>query len=338
MQQTTFPTGGNAAGARGGPSLNALRAFEAVGRLGAVSAAANELNITPGAVSRQVKNLEAYLGATLLGRSGRGVRLTAIGEQLWGELESAFVQIAETVKRARQRQIRNTLRIICPPFFASTWLIPRLDTFNRRMPEVDVVIHENLTHTDVKARDADVAISWGQFGNSATFIAERLTVDELFPVCSPRLRPSGGGIAGCTLIHREDVPRFWKWPDWATFLAVAGIDGVDATGGIRLTGSLALDAARQGKGVLIANTTFAHQDLIEGYLVRPVAESMATTCCYNLLTPRTKSDRPEIVAFRAWLLEELADCFGSPGSASAPPPPPPPPPPTPPPEPSRAYA
>ena len=321
MQRTISPADRNTAGSRWGPSLNAMRAFEAVGRLGAVSAAASELNITPGAVSRQVKNLEAYLGAALLGRSGRGVRLTPIGERLWGELESAFAQIAETVKRARQ--LRSTLRLICSPIFGSAWLIPRLDNFSRLMPDVDIVIHENLMHSDIKTRDADMAIVWGQFSDSDTFIAEKLTEDEIFPVCSPQLRPSGDSLAGLTLIHREDVPRFWKWPDWATFLTTTGIDGIDATkGGVRLTGSLALDAARQGKGLLLANTTFAHQDLIEGRLIRPVAEKMGTTCSYWLLTSRTKNDRPEVMAFRTWLLDELADCFGNDGSVSATPPPP----------------
>ena len=295
----------------GGPSLNAMRAFEAVGRLGAVSAAARELNITPGAVSRQVKNLEAYLGAALLGRSGRGVRLTPTGEQLWGELESAFTQIAETVKRTRQRQLRSTLRLVCPAILGSTWLISRLDDFNRRMPDIDVVVHENLAHSDDRMRDADMTISWGQFTDSDTFIAEKLTEDEIFPVCSPKLRPSGNGLAGLTLIHREDVPRFWKWPSWATFLTTTGIGGIDATKGVRMAGLMALDAARQGKGVVLANTTFAHQELAEGRLVRPIAESMATTCSYWLLTTRTECDRPEVVAFRTWLLDELADCFGN---------------------------
>ena len=306
MQQTTSPQ------VRvGRPSLNAMRAFEAVGRLGGVSAAAGELDITPGAVSRQVKNLEAYLGAALLGRSGRGVRLTPIGEQLWGELESAFAQIAETVKRTRQRQLRSTLLLLCPPMFGSSRLIPHLDNFNRQMPDVDVVIHENVTHSDARMRDADMTISWGQFRDSDTFIAERLTEDEIFPVCSPRLRPNGNSLAGLTLIHREDVPRSWSWPDWGTFLTAVGIDGIDTTKGVRMDGLMALDAARQGKGALLVNTTIAHQELAEGRLIRPIAESMATTCSYWLLTTRTELDRPEVMAFRAWLLDELADRVGN---------------------------
>ena len=312
------PIGNTAGSKRWGPSLNAMRAFEAVGRLGAVSAAAAELSITPGAVSRQVKNLEGYLGATLLGRNGRGVRLTPVGEQLWGDLESAFAQIAETVKRARQRELRSTLRLICPPLFGRTWLIPRLDDFSHRMPDVDIVIHENLTYGNAGTRDADMTITWGRLEDSDTVIAEKLTEDEIFPVCSPQLRPDAAtGLAGLPLIHREDVPAFWKWPDWATFLTATGIDGIDATKGVRITGSLALDAVRRGKGVLLANTTFAHRDLAEGYLVRPIAESMATTCCYWLLTDRAKHDRPEVAAFRTWLLEELTGSFGNADSISA---------------------
>ena len=300
-----------------GPSLNAMRAFEAVGRLGSVSVAASELNITPGAVSRQVKNLEAYLGTALLGRSGRGVRLTPSGEQFWSELESAFSQIAETVKRVRQRQLRSTLHIVLPSMLGSTWLVSRLNDYNSQMPDVDVVIHDNslrsVTSIEARMGDADMIISWGRFNDTDTFIAEKLTEDEIFPVCSPKLRPGGNGLAGLPLIHRVDVPRFWKWPDWATFLTAVGIGGIDATRGIRMAGVMALDAARQGTGVLLANTTFARQELVEGRLIRPIAESMATTCGYWLLTSGTRSDRPEVMALRTWLLNEFADCCGGAG-------------------------
>ena len=283
------------------PSLNAMRAFEVVARLGSVSVAADELSVTPGAVSRQIKNLEKDLGVMLLERDGRGVRLTAAGEHLQNGLETAFAQIARTVDRTRRRLLRNTVRIVSPPQFAAAYLIPRIDRFEALAPEIDVVVHETSPDADATALDADVIIKWGSFTSSTNVIAEKLADEEIFPVCSPRIR-TNGSLVGAPLLHHED-PRPWNWPDWPTFLAAAGIHGIDdATKGPRFSGGLIMGAVREGKGVALTCTSIAKDDLAAGHLVRPVAERMTTGSGYWLLTPEHKSDRPEITAFRTWLL------------------------------------
>ena len=301
------------------PSLNALRAFEVVARRGSVSAAAAELFVTPGAVSRQIKSLEEDLGAVLVVRDGRGVRLTEIGERLCIGLEAAFTRIADTVEQTRQRQIRGTLRIFVVPQFAAAWLIPRLDRFVRLAPEIDIVVVDKLLHINTSALNADVIIDWGHFGDSPDFFAEKLLDEEIFPVCAPQICLAGS-LAGATLLHCTGSPHSWGWPDWATFLASVGLDldGIDTTQrGARFAMGLILCAVREGKGVALSNTSVAHDDLVAGHLVRPIAECMTTDCGYWLLTPRTKRSRSAVIAFRSWLVDEVAACFGD----GCPPPP-----------------
>ena len=293
------------------PSLNALRAFEVVARTGSVSAAASELFVTPGAISRQIKNLEEDFGVMLLERNGRGVRLTAAGEYLRNGLETAFAQISRTVDRTRQHLLRDTIRILSLPIFATTWLVPRIDRFRDLMPETDVVVHEKFPATDTTVLDADLIIEWGYFSNSANIVAEKLGDEEIFPVCSPRIR-TNGSLAEIPLLHYEDTTYSWPWPDWPTFLEAVGLDGldgIDATKGPCFSRGLMLKAIQEGKGVALICSSIAHDDLAAGRLVRPVAERMETNSGYWLLTPRYKLDRPEVMAFRAWLLDEIATRF-----------------------------
>ena len=291
------------------PSLNALRAFDSVARLRSVTAAAAELSVTPSAVSRQISNLEEEIGIALLKREGRGVCLTADGRRLESGLADAFTQITSAVERLRQPSRGDRLRIIIPPMFASAWLLPRLDRFRASKPETDVILIDKDEQTEV-ASAADLVIAWGRFEDNAETIAEQLTKqEEMFPICRQHVCP-GGSLTGATLLDREAVGNAWSWTEWTAFLAAVGRDDSGVVEGPRLAAGLLLDVTRQGKGVRLANTTVAHDDIAAGRLVRPIVESMATDDSYWLLTSRTKRNRPEIAAFRGWLLDELAACFG----------------------------
>ena len=290
------------------PSLNALRAFDAVARLQSVSAAAAELSVTPSAISRQISNLEEDIGIALLTREGRGLRLTADGRRLESGLADAFAQIASAVERLRQPSRGDRLRMLVPPMFASAWLLPRLDRFRALRPGTDVILIDKEEQSEI-ASAADLVIAWGRFEDDATRIAERLTKqEELFPVCRQHICP-GGSLTGATLLHREAVGNAWRWMEWTTFLEAVGLNGAGVVEGPRLAAGLLLDVTRRGKGVMLANTTVAHDDLAAGRLVRPIAESMATEDSYWLLVSRTERNRPEVVAFRRWLVDELAACF-----------------------------
>ena len=300
------------------PSLNALRTFEAVARLGSVGAAAEELFVTPGAVSRQIKTLEDDLGTPLLERDGRGVRLTAAGKRCWIGLQPAFAQIAATVERIRLKPRGEDLVIAVEPIFAATWLVHRLDRFRSAAPEIEVTIDASAQRSDPLHPTADVMIDYGRLGGLEGVAADKLLEEEIFPVCSRglahRLRRRGG-FEEATLLHYDAAPRSWDWPDWQAFLAAVGRQRPEPQRGPRfVAGTLVMDAAREGQGLALATTSIAHDDLAAGRLVRPMAESLATDCGYWLLTPVARRERPDVAAFRAWLLGEIAACFGKPAT------------------------
>lgn len=294
------------------PSLNALRAFEAVSRLGSVSLAGGELSVTPGAVSRHIKELENDLGVSVLERDGRGVRLTSDGKRLKNGLFPAFEMINRAVLSTRRDPRRKRLLVTVVPLFATSWLIPRLHHFGRQSPQVEIIVTDRFNEASLS--ETDVAIEWGAFDSQTGFVAERLTHERIFPVCVPSLCPNRT-LAGATLLHRHSFPTHYDFPDWTTFLAAVGLEGregINSTLGISVSGGLIMDAVREGMGVALANTTIAQDDLEAGRLVRPIQESMETGLGYWLLTPKSVVDRPEVRAFRDWLLTELAGSLGQP--------------------------
>ena len=296
------------------PSLNALRTFEAVARLGSVARASKELSVSPGAVSRQLKELECCLGVTVLERNGRGLRLTSDGKSLHGGLHSAFDMISNSVQSTRRSVGRRRLPLAVVPLFAAFWMIPRLHRFVRAEPSVDIAISDRFEQTDDGACGTDAVIEWGSFDSTDAVIAERLTVESIIPVCSPTAQPNAG-LSGATLLHRQDFPSRYDFPNWPTFLAAAGLVGLDGLSpdtGPGISGGLVLDAAREGLGVALATSTIAHDDLVSGRLVRPIPQSMKTEHGYWLLIRRAVSERSYIQAFRAWLHEEVAASVGRP--------------------------
>ena len=301
------------------PSLNALRTFEAVARLGSVARASRELSVSPGAVSRQLKELECCLGVTVLERDGRGLRLTSEGKRLQGGLNPAFNMISSTVQSTRRGVGCNRLQLAAVPLFSAFWMIPRLHRFVRAAPGAEIAICDRFEQTDEGANGADAFIEWGSFDSTDDVIAERLTVETIFPVCSPTAQPNAG-LAGATLLHRRDFPSRYDFPNWPTFLVAVGLDGLDGLGsqsGPGISGGLVLGAAREGMGIALATDTIAHDDLVSGRLVRPVPQSMSTEHGYWLLIRRAVSERSDIRAFRDWLREELDASVGLPCQENA---------------------
>lgn len=295
------------------PSLNALRAFEAVARTGSVGSAAEELSVTAGAVSRQLARIEADLNVVLLERDGRGLRLTAAGERCYAGLEPAFAQIARTVAQLHQRRRRDELVIAVEPVFAATWLVQRLDGFRRAVPHIDITIDASAQRADTRRPSADLMLDYGRLADVAGCECVKLIDEEIFPVCdhetAKRLQDTNG-LKAVTLLHYDAAPRSWDWPDWATWLQATGHDGIDAARGPRfVAGTLVMDAARNGQGVALATTSIAHDDIETGRLVRPLPSSLATDCAYYLLIPEAKRQREDVTAFRTWLFDALAADF-----------------------------
>jgi LysR family glycine cleavage system transcriptional activator len=289
------------------PSLNALRAFEAAARQESFTRAAQELSVTQGAVSQQVKGLEDELGIRLFRREGRKLALTDAGRSYLEVVREAFDRLRTGTERLLQRHNDSVLTITTSPNFAAKWLAPRLGRFAEAHSEIDLRVSATLTHVDLAREDFDLAIRHGD-GEWPGMHVTRLCNEQLFPVCSPQL--AGGGralrapsdIKGHTLLHVNTTT------DWANGLAQAGVRGVDSKRGIVLNqASMAIDAAVAGQGIALARTALASWDLIAGRLVRPFAPALDVSYAFWIVCRQATAELPKIATFRAWLLHEAAE-------------------------------
>ena len=288
------------------PQLNRLRAFEAVARLGSLSLAGGALGVSASAVGRQIKDLEGALGVPVVQRDGRGIRLTDEGRNLIAGLKPAFNLIYSAFESARRKPGRGRLTLRMPPIFATAWLLPRLPRFQERARDVDLVLADLNFEEMPSTQAADVVIDYGDFSETHSDIAEKLTDEAVFPVCVPSMCPEDGDLSRLTLLHRHSFPSRYGIPDWPGFLDAVGRRVPDPNSGPRVAGGLILDAARAGNGAALAIWTIARDDLKSGRLVRPIPESMEIGHGYWLLLTRSAQEKPEVSDFRDWLREELA--------------------------------
>jgi LysR family glycine cleavage system transcriptional activator len=298
------------------PPLNALPSFEAAARHLSFSRAADELNVTHGAVSRAIKHLEAQLGVLLFERATRSVRLTAVGEPYARAVRSALEQLAAATASATARHSDLTLNVSTSDGFAGRWLVPRLYRFHRAHPEIDVRVSTTGALTNFLGDGIDVAIRYGG-GDYPGLVSEFLTDEEVFPVCSPGLLAgrhplrAPEDLAQHTLIHHT-------FPiDWATWLSGAAVEGVDPQSGITFDSyTFAVEAAAQGEGVVLGRTLLVASDLAAGRLVRPFGYALRSTSSFYLVHPPDALRRPKVKTFREWLFSEVAaDRLGAATSA-----------------------
>lgn len=300
------------------PSLNALRAFEATARLGSLSKAAEELFVTPGAVSHQIKALEEDLGTQLLQREGRAVRPSEAGEAGLPALRRGFEALAEgsAAIRRHTEQAGSTLTVSAAPSFVSSWLIPRLDRFWARHPEVDIRIDTKWTLTDFARDEVDLAIRFGSGGYEGLYECP-LFPEEVFPVCSPRLatpeKPldTPADLRHHVLLHIDGHTTFSEWPCWTMWLKAAGVeDQVDAKRGSRFyISDFAYQAAMRGNGVTLGSMPLVQNHLEEGRLIRPFDLSVAPPLGYHVVCPEAHAQGPLVRTFIDWLLAEAeASC------------------------------
>jgi LysR family glycine cleavage system transcriptional activator len=294
------------------PPLNALRAFEAAARLMSVSKAADELAVTQGAVSHQIKALEDWAGTELLRRSGRGIALTDAGERYATALAPALDQIDLATRRLLASDPRKGwLTVSTMPSFAAKWLVPRLSAFRDRHPEIDVWLStwwnfaEDLDLSAFTDSDVDLAILYGA-GGWPGVAATRFLEEELFPVCAPSylaLHPlkTPRDLAGATLLHDE------MRQDWRLWLQAAGVAGVDPERGPGFDDSaLLIQAAMAGMGVALGRSALVKADLAAGLLVAPFDLRLQADLAYHLVSRPGTENLPKIKAFRDWLMEEAA--------------------------------
>ena len=289
------------------PPLNALKAFEAAARSESFTRAAAELFVTQGAVSHQVKALEATLGVKLFNRERQRLVITDAGREYLNVVRDAFDRIAAGTERVVQRQNSGALTVSTSPDFAAKWLVYRLGRFAETHPGIDLRVSATMHHVDFVREEVDVAVRHGD-GDWSGLDAVRLCSEQLFPVCSPKLMSGPKRIAKPSdllkfpLLHLDDSKA------WSAWFEAASVADAEMTRGLVLNrASMLIDAAVDGQGVALARTTLAAWDLINGRLVKPFDLSLKLSKTYWIVCPKTTSKKPKIVTFRDWLLAEAAD-------------------------------
>jgi LysR family glycine cleavage system transcriptional activator len=286
------------------PPLNALPSFEAAARHLSFSRAADELNVTHGAVSRAVRNLEDQLGVQLMIRATRSVRLTPIGASFAAEIRNVLEQLAAATLAATG-QTSGIVNVSTIDSFAARWLMPRLSRFRRAYGDIDVRVATSERLADFISDGIDIAVRCGG-GQYPGLSAELLMKEDHFPVCSPKLLRgryplrTPADLARHTLLH--DVFTV----DWAIWLHSAGIDNVDPhRGPTFLSSDHAIQAAVQGEGVVLGRSALVADDLAAGRLVRPFELSLPAGFAYYAVYPQRALQRPSVKAFRDWLVAEV---------------------------------
>jgi LysR family glycine cleavage system transcriptional activator len=289
------------------PPLNALKAFEAAARHESFTRAAEELCVTQGAVSHQVKALEVELGLKLFNRERQRLVITEAGRAYLVVVRDAFDRIGDGTERLLQRQRGGALTVTTSPNFAAKWLVHRLSRFAEAHPEIDLRISATPHHVDFAREDIDLGIRHGD-GTAPGLHVTRLCTEELFPVCSPKLLDgrnplrTPSDLGRFTLLHVSDRQGWQQWLDFA------GVDGVDPSRGPVVNhASMAIDAAVDGQGVTLTRTALAAWDLIGGRLVRPFEIAMPASYAYWIVCSKAVAKLPKIVAFSDWLLVEAAE-------------------------------
>ncbi|SAL30401.1 LysR family transcriptional regulator [Caballeronia cordobensis] len=297
-------------------NLNALRAFEAVARHLSYAAAAAELNVTPAAVGQLVRGLEDYLGVELFHRSTSGasrLTLTDAASSALADLQGGFDLLSSAVERLKASKSRITFTVTVPPAFADKWLLWRVERFQRKHPYYDLRIDTSGHLVDFTAERIDVGIRYGD-GNWPKLVSTFLLRDEFFPVCSPTLLKGRGALKTPldlkhhALIHDTSMRESGVFPTWRSWLLHAGVrDGVDTDRGLRLNDSaMSIQTAISGNGVALGRTTLVARDLAEGRLVRPFDAVQTCELAYYLVHRKESSESAAVIAFKDWLLEEVA--------------------------------
>jgi LysR family transcriptional regulator, glycine cleavage system transcriptional activator len=289
-------------------SIKAIQAFEAASRLGSFALAADELAVTPSAISHQVKLLEEQLGIILFQRVHRSVILTDIGREYASEVISAFARIESATRHAATSGGTTALTIHSTPSIATQWLMRRLPAYGELHPEVDLRLQSSVNRIDLGQGIVDIDIRYNPGPAPAGAMIVPFPDDVVVPMCSPRL--AGGlrpirtveDLGSHTLIHGEI--NLLGWRDWSRRNRRARLD-LDR--GPRFDRSfMAIRAAADGLGVCLDSMLLAEQELRSGQLVVVLPQTAMTVRGHGLLTLRSKSDVRRVAAFRKWLFEELS--------------------------------
>lgn len=290
--------------------LNALRAFDAAARHMSFKHAADDLSVTPAAISQQIRSLEEFLGVELFRRTNRSLVLTEAAQLSLAPLKQAFELMEESVDILTDSKTANHLKVSVSPSFASKWLVPRIANYYERRPDAVVKIDATMQITDFKIEDTDLCIRYG-LGNYPGLHVEEILRETIFPVCSPELAESGNlqdcptAILNQTLIHDDSTVEDDSAPNWTMWLKAAGIEAPDGMPALHFNNNaLAIEAAVAGRGVALARSVIAEEDLKAGRLVRPFGKGVPLDFKHYIVCPKDNLKNERVQEFIDWLREE----------------------------------
>jgi DNA-binding transcriptional LysR family regulator len=288
--------------------LSVLRSFEAAGRSGSFRLAADELGLTPGAVSHAIAKLEDALGVSLFTRTTRAVALTPEGETLMLHVERGFNELRQGLERVSARG-QKLLRLHAAPSFAAQFLAPRLPRFLALHPDIEIRLAAGTDYARFKADEFDADIVYGKLPVAAGLLAVHLTQETVTPLCTPTMaaaidKPSD--LLTQKLIHSDN--KQIRWSDWFSANEIKA----PTPHGLRFDRSfLAISAAADGQGVALESTLLAQRELKQGRLVAPLTGKAKdiTYTGHHFVYPRARQGSLLIETFLAWLIKELDQPF-----------------------------
>lgn len=292
------------------PSMSNLIAFEATARHLSFTRAATELNLTQGAVSHQIKNLEDLLGLELFVREGNTIRLTEAGHEYLGSARAAITEILVATDRAIDRKRGDILTIACLGTFSLKCLIPNLGDFMRKHPEIGLRLRTLVPSTHMAPRDYDVSIQYGLREDWPDMVARKMMREELFPVCAPLLLRGEKGLAKPSdLAHHTIIRTASPWilrDDWPLWLGQAGIPGMAIAAEINCDLLYpSYQAAIEGLGVAMGRSAVVMADIAAGRLVEPFAIRLPSALGYHLVMEEERAKLAKVRMFCDWALDRL---------------------------------
>lgn len=289
------------------PPLTALRAFEVAARHLSFAQAAAELHVTPAALSFQIKSLEAHLGQSLFHRLNRAVELTEAGRTLAPGTSEGFDALTAAWRRTKRLQNNQSLTVTAGPAFTAKWLAPRLFEFARKHPDIDLKFSASLKIVDLVRDDVDVAIRFG-YGPYPGAYALRLRHEWFTPVMTPDFAaryPTPASLREAPLIIDESVSFLRPRCDWSAWFRANGMDFTPQHGLRFSQADHAVDAAFAGSGIVLGRKSMIIKDVYDGRLVAPFPLAIQTKARFSFLCVEGAENRPQIRAFRDWMLEEI---------------------------------
>ncbi|MCC0033438.1 MAG: transcriptional regulator GcvA [Brucellaceae bacterium] len=293
------------------PPLNALRAFEAAARHMSFQKAADELHVTPSALSYQIRQLEDFLQTPLFRRLNRAVELTQCGERIAPGISDAFERMHSTMARLRPETPANVLTVSTGPATAAKWLAPRVHRFIEKHPDIELRISATLKLIDFRADEVDVAMRFGG-GHYPGLHVESLCDEAVLPLVSPKLLEQFGGamqpedLKRVTLLHDDSASFLAGATAWSDWLKKMRIYDVDAARGPRFShADHALEAAIDGAGVVLGRLFLAMRDIASGRLVAPFDLMLKAQASFYFCCLPEALETPKVAAFRSFIFDEV---------------------------------